>query len=82
MRVVEEIIERALELNPGSVKETDSMLSVDGWDSLGHLKILSELDIEFHGQLAEIEELSQAKSVKDLKDLLRSKGLLAVDGGT
>lgn len=76
MKTIEGIIEHALELTPGSIKETDSVLTVEGWDSLGHLKILTELDTEFHGRLAEISELSEAKSVKAIKEILRAKGLL------
>jgi hypothetical protein len=53
------------------------MLTVPGWDSLGHLKILSELDIRFQGRVARIEQIAEARSVKDLKALLRGEGLIA-----
>lgn len=77
MKTIEEIIERALQLKPGSVEETDDRNTIDGWDSLGHLRILTELDTEFEGKLAEVDELSQVKSVKGIKEVLRSRGLLA-----
>lgn len=76
MKSVEEIIERALKLKPGSIKDEDSAKTISEWDSLGHLKVLTELDIEFDGKLAEIGALAEAKSVKEIKEILRAKGML------
>lgn len=76
MRTVEKIIEGALGLKAGSIKEEDGVKTISKWDSLGHLKILTELDIEFDGKLAEIDTLAEAKSVKDIKEILRAKGFL------
>lgn len=77
MKAIEQMIEQALELKPGSVKETDAMGTLEGWDSLGHLRILTELDTVFEGKLAEVEELAQAKSVQAIKTVLRAQGLLS-----
>lgn len=76
MKTVEEIIEHALGLEPGSVKESDNIETVSGWDSLAHLQVLIELDIEFDGKVAEIDQLGETKSVKEIKEILRTRGLL------
>jgi acyl carrier protein len=76
MKSVEAITERALALKPGSIKDEDTSLTISEWDSLGHLKVLTELDIEFDGKLAEIEALADARSIREIKTILRAKGLL------
>lgn len=76
MKSVEEITESALGLKPGSIKDEDSALTVSEWDSLGHLKVLTELDIEFDGKLAEIDALADATSIKEIKAILHAKGML------
>jgi len=76
MKSVEEIIEKALGLKAGSIKEEDSAKTISEWDSLGHLQVLTELDIEFDGKLAEIDTLAEAKSIKEVKAILRAKGIL------
>ena len=75
MKSVEEIVEQALNLKPGTIKESDSMLTVKTWDSIGHLEVLTLLDIE-SGKLVGIRELVGATSVKAIKDVLRARGLL------
>lgn len=76
MKSVEEIAESALGLKPGSINDEDGALTISEWDSLGHLKVLTELDIEFDGKLAEIDALADAKSIKEIKAILRTKGML------
>lgn len=74
MKSIEEIVEEALELTPGSVKGEDSAKTIPEWDSLGHLKVLTQLDVAFDGKLAEIDALAVANSVKEIKEILCAKG--------
>jgi len=76
MKSIEAIIEGALGLKPGSIKEEDSAGTIGEWDSLGHLKVLTELDSEFDGKLAEIDALAEAKSIREIKSILHEKGIL------
>lgn len=76
MKSVEAIIERALGLKPGSIKDDASAKTVTEWDSLGHLKVLTELDSEFDGKLAEIDALAEATSIKQIREILLAKGVL------
>lgn len=67
-------IETALELEKGSLKIDTSMGSIEQWDSLGHLTILSSLDILFDGLIGPISNISEAQSVEEiLKILIENK---------
>lgn len=70
------IIERALGLKAGSVNADDSMNTVEKWDSLGFLSILSSLEERFGNKVAAIDDLSSAKSVKDIIDLLKRESVI------
>lgn len=76
MKSVEEIIEKALGLKLGSVNHEDGAKTIANWDSLGHLMVLTALDSAFDGKLAEIDALAEATSVKQIKEILRAKGML------
>lgn len=80
MKSVEAIIERALGLKPGSITDDASAKTVTEWDSLGHLKVLTELDSEFDGKLAEIDALAEATSIKQIREILLAKGVLTGSG--
>tara|TARA_B100000959_G_scaffold244159_1_gene267926 strand:+ start:1376 stop:1621 length:246 start_codon:yes stop_codon:yes gene_type:complete len=69
-------IESALELEKGSLSMDASMGGIEQWDSLGHLSILSSLDILFDGLVAPITNISQAKSVSDILNILIENKLI------
>lgn len=68
-------IESALELRR-SLTLADSADTVEGWDSLGHLAILVELDKRLNGRAAAIAALATCESVQQLADQLRAHQLL------
>lgn len=76
MKSIERIVEEALDLAPGTVKEHDDRETLDGWDSLGHIKLLTHLDEELEGRAAEIQELAEAMSVRAIKQILTARGLV------
>jgi acyl carrier protein len=72
---VMEIIEIALELKPGVLKENSSSEKMDEWDSLGQLSILVALDKYFKGQISGISEMAEADSVQKILTILKGKSL-------
>lgn len=48
---------------------------IDAWDSLGILTLMARLDEDFHILLTE-EEIQQLRSVEDILNLLRKRGVL------
>lgn len=70
------IVEDALGLNKGSVKIQDSMSTIQRWDSLGFLSILSALEERFGNKVADIDDLAGAKSVKEIIDILKRESII------
>ena len=70
------IVEDALGLRAGSVTIDDGMDTIEKWDSLGFLAILSALEEKYGNKVAEIDDLSSAKSVKDIVDLLKRESVV------
>ena len=72
-----EIISEATETEFKEININSSMDNLDGWDSLGHLLIISKLDEITDGKASEINTLADCKSVKDLIESLSSKSLFS-----
>ena len=71
-------IEIALELEKGSLNIDTRMGSIEQWDSLGHLTILSSLDVLFGGLIGPISNISEAQSVKDILNILIENKLINI----
>ena len=64
------IIEKALEIESGSINIDSSNLNVENWDSLGHFAILSALDNQFDNISEKRPEIAKATSVKKILAIL------------
>ena len=73
---VQGIVADALELPVERVQESDSIDTLEVWDSLGHLNILVALDKKLSGKVAKIPEFANATSVQKLADLLEHHRLI------
>ena len=49
--------------------------SVERWDSLGHLAMITELELQF-GVKFTVEEWSQMVSVRAIKEILAERGIV------
>ena len=63
------IIKDALETE--DIDFNSSMENTDGWDSLGHLSILSAIDQNLDGQASKLDELASATSVENIISILK-----------
>ena len=68
-------VQSALELKRDVTIE-DSVDTLKGWDSVGHLAILVAVDRALDGKASEIKGLVQCQSVKSLCQVLRENRLL------
>jgi len=69
-------IGQGLEVEPGIVTLDSTTETLEDWDSLGHLAVLSALDDASDGKSADLIDLTQAASVKDILNILRVGGIL------
>ena len=72
---VMEIIEKALELKPGILKEDSDSERVEDWDSLGQLSILVALDKHFEGRISSLSEIADANSVPKILTILKNNSI-------
>ena len=72
---VMEIIEKALELRPGILKEDSCAEKMEDWDSLGQLSILVALDKHFQGKISGISEMAEANSVPKILTILEENSI-------
>ncbi|MBT6440493.1 MAG: hypothetical protein HOK72_12375 [Flavobacteriales bacterium] len=70
-----EIIEKALVLEPGILKEDSDSEKTEGWDSLGQLSILVALDKHFEGKISSISEMAEANSVQKIFITLKENSI-------
>lgn len=64
------IVEEATGAEPGSVNANSTSADIQGWDSLGHLSIISSI-IDYLGEGAEEDpRLASADSVQELLEIL------------
>jgi len=72
---VMEIIEKALELTPGVLKEDSDSENIEDWDSLGQLSILVALDKYFNGKISSVSEMAEANSVQKILTILKKNSI-------
>ncbi len=76
MEEIFRIIESALGIKKGSVSSEDNMNTIEKWDSLGFLSILSALEQRYGNRVAMIDDLATVKSVKEIIDIFKSESII------
>lgn len=71
---VEAVIAEVFDLDPAEVTDTLSKETIAGWDSMGHLSLVTSLEERFHISIA-IADAMEMTSVKKVKDVLKSYGV-------
>lgn len=69
------IIEEALDLKVNSVNISDDTSTIQAWDSLGLLSILSLLEERFGNKISDIEDLASVKSVKKIIEIFKRESI-------
>ena len=70
------IIAKALKVKISKINMKLKIGDLKGWDSLGHLAILSKLDMSTKGKSSEIKGLGTATSLKQIWDKLKKKNIV------
>lgn len=70
-----DIVAAALGRNPGSVTLEDTPDTLEEWDSIGHLSIVSGLEQDA-GITPDNDELTSFTSIKQLVETLKANGTL------
>lgn len=70
------LIAESLEVDEADIDENASNETIEEWDSLGHLSILSALDDLTDGKASESDGLADSLSLNDLIKTLSAAGLI------
>jgi acyl carrier protein len=73
---LEELVATVLEVEPASVDDATSAESLDRWDSLAHVTLITAVE-ETYDVILSTHEMRDARSVGELRRILRDKGVAA-----
>ncbi len=71
---VETVVAEVFNLDPSEVNESLTKEAIAGWDSMGHLSLVTSLEERFRISIA-IADAMEMTSVKKVKDILRNYGI-------
>lgn len=71
---VEEVVARIFSLDPSEVTDRSSRETIEEWDSMGHLSLITGLEEEFKVSIA-IADAMEMTSVQHIKRILKDYGV-------
>ena len=76
MRTLEEVVSGVFGVEPQSLDESSSPQSVEGWDSMGHVNLVSALEQHFNVSI-DIDDVMEMGSVGKIREILVAYGVRA-----
>lgn len=74
MSTVEEVVSRVFGVEPGAIDDSSSPESVEGWDSMGHLNLVTALEQDFNVSI-DIGDVMEMVTVKKIREILSQYGV-------
>ncbi len=71
---VEKAVANVFGIAPEKINDSSDRDCIDGWDSMGHLTLVLELEKQFRVDIS-ISDSMEMISVKKIKDILQSYGI-------
>jgi len=71
---VEDIVAQVFSMDPSDVTDQSSKETIQGWDSMGHLSLITGLEEAFKVSIA-ISDAMDMTSVKKIKSILADYGI-------
>jgi acyl carrier protein len=76
MRTLEEVVSSVFGVEPQSLDESSSPESVEGWDSMGHVNLVTALEQHFDVSI-DIDDVMEMGSVGKIREILVGYGVRA-----
>jgi acyl carrier protein len=76
MRTLEEVVSSVFGVEPQSLDESSSPESVEGWDSMGHVNLVTALEQHFNVSI-DIDDVMEMGSVGKIREILVAYGVRA-----
>ena len=77
METLAELVARVLDINKLDIADDSSPETISSWDSFNSLMLIAELEKNFNVKFS-IDEVTEIKHVRSIKDLLEKKGIIAL----
>ena len=74
MRTLEEVVSGVFGVEPRSLNESSSPESVEGWDSMGHVNLVTALEQHFNVSI-DIDDVMEMGDVQKIKKILLTYGV-------
>jgi acyl carrier protein len=71
---VEQIVAKVFGVAPGKVNDSSVRDNIEGWDSMGHLTLIIELEKQFRVNIS-ISDSLEMVSIRKIKEVLGSYGV-------
>lgn len=66
------LISQVLEIPGDNIKKSSSSVDLPGWDSMNHINIINQIQMEY-GVKFNLKEMASLKNVGDIIDLVNKK---------
>ena len=76
MRTLEEVVSSVFGVEPQSLDESSTPESVEGWDSMGHVNLVTALEQHFNVSI-DIDDVMEMGSVGKIREILVAYGVRA-----
>jgi acyl carrier protein len=76
MRTIEEVVSSVFGVERESLDESSSPESVEGWDSMGHVNLITALEQHFNVSI-DIDDVMEMASVRKIRETLLAYGVRA-----
>jgi acyl carrier protein len=73
---LEDLVATVLDVEPSSLNDTTSPTSLDRWDSLAHVELITTVE-ETYDVVLTTGEMRKADSIGELRRILQTKGVAA-----
>ena len=74
MRTIEEVVSSVFGVERESVDESSSPESVEGWDSMGHVNLVTAPEQNFNVSI-DIDDLMEMGNVRKIREILLAYGV-------
>ena len=75
INIIMKIVAKSVNVKLKSISSNSKIGDFEDWDSLGHLKILSEIDKYTKGKASRISNLAQQESISGIHKILKKNKL-------
>jgi len=76
MQTIEDVVSSVFGVERESVDDSSSPTSVEGWDSIGHVNLVSALEQAFNVSI-DIDDVMEMASVRKIRETLLAYGVRA-----